>query len=356
VLVLLGVLVLLVRAQIRHNERLERHIGDLAGSLSGVTRQLEGALAPRSGLSTPWEGIHGTLDLEEVLEGILEAASAVGPLDGSRVSVPRPDGTLAQQGRGLARTDVASTEGPPDGARFLHGIHAWTPAEPGSIQSGLVVPLAGGTLGVYSTRPAAFDANDAELLAAIAAGVAPAVANAIEHLRVIAEAATDVHTGFGSARALQHALPVAVSTAHRHGRPLCLIQIDLDDFGTINRSFGQEGGDLVLSEFGRRTLATKRGSDSVFRNSGGADEFFFLLADTEREDAKTSYRRVAVEVTGRPFEDAGRVTMSAGLVELRPDDSAATLLRRADALVRRAKERGKNRLCCDDGDEWVPAL
>jgi len=69
-----------------------------------------------------------------------------------------------------------------------------------------------------------------------------------------------------------------------------------------------------------------------------------------------SYRRLALEVAAIPFDEVGSVTMSSGLVQLRPDETQATFLARADELVKLAKERGKNRLCSEDGDEWVPPL
>ena len=59
--------------------------------------------------------------------------------------------------------------------------------------------------------------------------------NAFRFLDVQELAATDLRTGLGSALAFAEALPREISAARRHGRPLCLIQVDLDDFGRINK-------------------------------------------------------------------------------------------------------------------------
>ena len=104
----------------------------------------------------------------------------------------------------------------------------------------------------------------------IARRAAPAVQNAFRYLEVQELAATDSRTGLGSAIAFEEALPREISAARRHGRPLCLIQIDLDDFGAINKEhLARRSAMRVLAEFGERVRATIRGSDLAFRNSGG---------------------------------------------------------------------------------------
>ena len=89
-----------------------------------------------------------------------------------------------------------------------------------------------GTLAVYSRKVHAFDEDSVTLLAAIARHAAPAIQNAFRFLDVQELAATDLRTGLRSALAFSEELPREVSAARRHGRPLCMIQVDLDDFGS----------------------------------------------------------------------------------------------------------------------------
>ena len=104
----------------------------------------------------------------------------------------------------------------------------------------------------------------------------------------------------------------------------------------------------MLTEFGERVRSTIRGSDSAFRNSGGADEFFLILPETSREESKLLYDRLAFEMRSRPFDDWDRpVTMSAGLVELQPGEAADLLLKRANQAMWVAKNSGKDRLVTD---------
>ena len=100
------------------------------------------------------------------------------------------------------------------------------------------MPLgAAGSLAVYSRLDERVrQRGRAASSAAIARRAEPAVENAFRYLEVQELAATDALTGLGSALAFARGAPAEVSAARRHDRPLCLLQIDLDDFGRINKS------------------------------------------------------------------------------------------------------------------------
>ena len=183
--------------------------------------------------------------------------------------------------------------------------------------------------------------------------------NAFRYLEAQHLAATDSRTGLGSARAFEEALPRELSAARRHGRPLCLIQVDLDDFGAINKRHRGPSMPATMrwpsSASGSAQLI--RGSDSAFRNSGGADEFFLILPETTREEAKLLYRRLEFEMATPPARRSiePRVTMSSGLAELRPDDTDGHRCEPAGRTAQRiAKENGKNRLVADDDPRLPP--
>ena len=344
-----GVLALLVWLILRRPpaSRIQRALEEIGSRLEEIDSKVQARPEP-PGLGP---AIVETLDLGEVLQRTLASTPAlgVGRVDGARVTIRRPDGRIETATSGLVRDDAEAVLGPPpDGSAYVSTLASWD-APAGAIRSGLAVPLAGGSLSVYSCTEGAFDAASARLLAEIARNAEPAVRNALAHQRVLDEAATDPLTGLGSARSFREALPREIEAGRRHERPLCLLQIDLDDFGAVNKTFGQHAGDAVLAEFALRLRRTIRGSDLGYRNSGGADEFFVLLPDTARLDAQNLYRRLAFEMAAEPFPDVGKVTMSCGLVQLRPDETARDLLQRADELVRRSKRDGKNRLSDDRG-------
>ncbi len=331
--------------------RVVRALGQVDGRLAGIDEQIAAARWRADGDASAGHAIGATLDLDEVLQRTLAATQAIAGSDGGRVSVRRRDGraTTAVQGLVSETADLGSIGGPPDGGTYHSGRVSWETGDPNALCSGLVVPLGEGSLSVYSRLANAFDSEAATVLTEIAGWAEPAVRNAFRFLEVQELTATDARTGLGSASAFDEALPREISAARRHGRPLCLLQIDLDDFGQINRMTGSlDTGNAVLAEFGERVRATIRGSDMAFRNSGGADEFFLILPDTTRELAELLCGRLRFEVSTPPL--AGyepTVTMSSGLAELRADDTADSLRRRAGECQSEAKRAGKNRLHTD---------
>ncbi|MCY7301445.1 MAG: GGDEF domain-containing protein [Thermoleophilia bacterium] len=320
--------------------------------LVGLAERIEAASVRPIASNSRLDTIGSTIELDEVLHRTLAAAGALPAVDGSSIRVERANGEIETAIQGHVRPESAPfLTGPPDGAAFASGMTSWDVEGPGTLRTGLVVPIGPegrGSLAVYSRKANAFDQESVTLLAAIARHAAPAIQNAFRFLDVQELAATDLRTGLRSALAFSEELPREVSAARRHGRPLCMIQVDLDNFGLINKTFSQETGDAVLAEFGARIRATIRGGDAAYRNSGGADEFFVILPDTTRELAKRFYGRLAFEIAERPFGEAGALTMSGGLVELGPEDTVESLTARTGALVTKAKQAGKNQLA-DDG-------
>ena len=67
----------------------------------------------------------------------------------------------------------------------------------------------------------------------------------------------------------------ALSSAHRHQENLAIFFIDVDDFKSINDTYGHDVGDLILLETAKRLIASVRESDTVSRWAG--DEFSILL-------------------------------------------------------------------------------
>lgn len=81
-----------------------------------------------------------------------------------------------------------------------------------------------------------------------------------------------------------------VERARRHGKPLSLIIIDMDNFKDINEKYGHSAGDRVLQEVARLLKSTFRSTDSIIRYGG--DEFVILLPETGAEGGRAAVRKL----------------------------------------------------------------
>ena len=158
-------------------------------------------------------------------------------------------------------------------------------------------------------------------------------------------ATTDVLTGCYNRGYLQRMLELEIERAHRHGDVLSLLMYDLDHFKNINDTWGHGVGDQVLARGAAVVRETIRRTDTLAR--WGGEEFMVLCPRTPAAEAKVLGERVQQALRDHPTPPAGVVTASIGVVTLRPADDADTLLKRADDLMYRAKQSGRDRVCWD---------
>ncbi|MEG0222879.1 MAG: diguanylate cyclase [Comamonas sp.] len=156
------------------------------------------------------------------------------------------------------------------------------------------------------------------------------------------QASSDPLTGLLNRRGFDARLATAVALAQRSGRPLSVITIDVDHFKRVNDTYGHEVGDNVLRTLAQQLKTRLRASDAVARLGG--EEFIVLLADTAPVTALEMAEQLLVVVATLARDDAGTVTISAGVSALRPEDeNGNAMLRRSDAALYAAKTAGRNR-------------
>jgi len=160
--------------------------------------------------------------------------------------------------------------------------------------------------------------------------------------RLLYEAEHDLLTELYNRRYFERALETAISmtrTAPAHA----LLFADLDGFKEVNDRLGHEIGDEVLR-------AAARAFDSaVFRTDvlarWGGDEFSALLYHCSLENGIRTAEEMAAAFNASP--DRHGTTVSIGIVAIRPNESVADLIRRADRMCYRAKAAGRNRVLAD---------
>jgi two-component system, cell cycle response regulator len=163
-------------------------------------------------------------------------------------------------------------------------------------------------------------------------------------------AITDGLTGLYNRRYMESHLATLVEQAAGRGKPLTLLVLDIDYFKAINDTYGHDAGDDVLREFAMRIKKSIRGIDLACRYGG--EEFVIVMPETDMAVAALVAERIRRRIASEPFAiDQGAkaidVTLSIGLSALATNDTAATILKRADQALYRAKRDGRNRVVAD---------
>ncbi len=257
-------------------------------------------------------------------------------LEPGEVRIPAPDGLCAQlrRGRGARRRSV------PAGEHLFPQLHR--------IAAPIVVERTPwGMIVALRDRRGAFARDDDKRIVRLAQLASVAVANARVRERLATQALTDPLTGLANRRAFDRRLIEETERAHRHGRELSLMLVDIDHFKAINDRLGHAAGDRVLADVTRDLRAATRLGDLLARVGG--DELAMILADCGSRQAADVAGRMLLAI-GADVELGGRqpVTLSIGVAGVRPRQSADELLRRADQALYRAKNGGRNQVVADD--------
>lgn len=162
---------------------------------------------------------------------------------------------------------------------------------------------------------------------------------------------TDRLTGLYNRNYLFTMLEDEFARSARREYAFSLMMIDIDDFKSINDTFGHSNGDIMLSRFGTLLKEGLRKFDRAFRYGG--EEFVVVLPDTELTVACLVAERIrsAFEKEIFAFPAAGEDkptdvsrTISIGVAIASPQTTAEILLTRADEAMYAAKNQGKNRV------------
>ena len=298
----------------------------------------------------------GSIDLEELMDRVLDAAMQISGFDAAMIVVEGHGGAPAVVTRGMtphetAKPPTSGVAGALPGTITVTYRYGRDRVLPDSevICGGLFIPLIGrelasvGTLSLFwrasDHEPQADEIEQAENLVESAI---PAIENARRYGEARKEAETDALTGLYNQKYFHETLRREVLRAQRYERNLALIVFDVDDFKSINDQIGHLAGDRVLAQAADRLRDVVRSVDVACRIGG--DEFAVILPESSAIDADQLYRRVQSSMRGTALgPDDDRLRLSAGIAEIQHGDTAAGLFERADAALYRAKDLGKDR-------------
>jgi len=160
-------------------------------------------------------------------------------------------------------------------------------------------------------------------------------------------AATDALTKLPNRRVGIERLEEEISRHNRQNYPLSCLMLDIDHFKEVNDKYGHLAGDAVLVSFGEVLSKTVRRHDFICRYGG--EEFMVLLPETDLDAAITVAKKVMDSVIKNitVYNDhIIGVTVSIGVAQmsLGDDETADSLIHRADYMLYQAKAEGRNRI------------
>lgn len=161
-------------------------------------------------------------------------------------------------------------------------------------------------------------------------------------------AITDQLTGLYNRRFLFSQLAPLVQRAQCGGDPVSVMTLDIDHFKQCNDTYGHDVGDQILQEFAARIASNIRPMDFACRLGG--EEFVVILPRTTGDIACLTAERLRRCICGSPFRLRGSampldVTVSIGVAAAESgEDTAETVLKRADEALYEAKRAGRNRV------------
>lgn len=363
-----------------HVERLVRNSVQAKGLLSHVDDELnilndfvENRFKEYEVLQEISQIIVGILDVRELLSTVLKLASRVLKADRgfvllydesnddlrSMVTRHFDDETTLSHDMNFSQTIARSCyqkrkvlllEDAMEDARFdtAHSIVA------SSVRSVVCLPLIKGDVisGVIYldnlTTPGCFHERQLSFLKSFAAQVALALDNA----RLYTQAVTDGLTKLYNRKFIDERISDEMIRAERYERDCSVIILDIDFFKKVNDTYGHNVGDLVIQRVARTLDDTARSTDVVSRYGG--EEFLMLLTETNAKGAVKVADRIREKVEAMEINlDDGRmvkVSISAGVAGFKAaySGSVPKFVEVADQGLYRAKESGRNQVCCLD--------
>jgi len=163
-----------------------------------------------------------------------------------------------------------------------------------------------------------------------------------KHLRGMAEC--DALTGLYNRRFFDISISKEFNTYKRYNTPFSVVFIDIDNFKSINDTYGQSVGDQVLVHMSSLILSAKREADLFFRYGG--EEFILLMPQCRLKDSKNISERLRKLIQDSPYNGDKQTisyTISIGLSEVSYlDKTPNDLACKADKALYKSKNDGRN--------------
>jgi diguanylate cyclase (GGDEF)-like protein len=172
-----------------------------------------------------------------------------------------------------------------------------------------------------------------------------------QHAELLDQLIADHKTGLANDRHFRTRLEEEFSRSERHGAPLSLLLLDVDNFKLINDTANYDFGDTVLRAVAGVIAQSIRNIDLAARIGG--DEFGVLMPNTNLEEGVGVATRILEAASGllvqeETFSSDVQVSIGTASFDGRGLPAAPQLFLRANEALKEAKAGGKNRVCFFD--------
>lgn len=157
-------------------------------------------------------------------------------------------------------------------------------------------------------------------------------------------AKTDALTGLLNRVGVRDILYRSVVDWRTQGIPFSFILIDIDNFKTINDTYGHAKGDEILVEASQLMLNEIRQSDALTR--WGGEEFVLTCPGCRLEQAVQIAEKLRTTLEDKLKCHSEPVTASFGVATMK-STNLDKLFHKADKALYRAKKRGRNQICTE---------
>jgi diguanylate cyclase len=163
------------------------------------------------------------------------------------------------------------------------------------------------------------------------------------------EALVDPLTDIMSRKGFDQHLAALLEQPAEAGRQHCLVMLDVDHFKKVNDTHGHLMGDRVIQGLGEILRQSAAIEDHTVARFGG-EEFAIVLKHSSLDEAAqlaeaVRARAKAMKIRHRSTQEVMfSITVSGGVTALQKGDNADTLIARADAALRKAKQAGRDRV------------
>jgi diguanylate cyclase (GGDEF)-like protein len=167
-----------------------------------------------------------------------------------------------------------------------------------------------------------------------------------ETIILSSEATIDKLSGLYNRRYYDRLLPRQIEKSHFMAQPLTLLVIDIDDMKKYNDTHGHQEGDRLITSVGQTILSSIRTNDWACRYGG--EEFVVIMPGTDINDGRMVAMRISNTFKALRFKPKVDLeipwTISIGISQMTPNETASSLFKRADEALYEAKTRGKDRI------------